>query len=338
MKQQRLRGHTRSSCHSTPVLNEENNALDSSHSSLSYTWSNLLAQRARGRLTAITQAVRSNATVQGALETLVARGMVPDDWLDTDLDRRGFAPLSLCGACERGYRQAKYSTTRRPPQPQRCFVCDRCVDRCARAALPALHDDLVAFALDPQGIESAERLASELFARVPEVARRAPRVLWWCVEADRAAALLAERRREWVEYNPLDELGCLANDLLEPVERARVARGESPWRMAWPAWLETAPSRAREHLRAAGILRAAQLRLGVRREADRDPLDALIDDWAAVLREDVAWAIASGCDDLVALAHERNPFEPAMALWKLGFGVHSVTTESVALVLPSART
>jgi hypothetical protein len=294
----------------------------------------------------VAQAVRSNVTIAGALETLVARGLVPDDWLEANIDRRAFAPLSLCGECERGFRPPLFQGSR--PRPWvRCAACNRSADACARSSLPLMHEDLIAFALDPQGIETAERLAIELFARVPDVERRAPRVLWRCVERDGVESLLREWRRGDREYNQFDELSCLANDVIEPVERARVARGELPYRMALPTWLVTAPALARTHLRAAAILRAAQLRAGVRaREAHEDgfedgveeKVDALIDECAAVLREDVAWAIASGCDDLATLAHERNPFEPVMALWKLGFGVHSVTTETVVLVLPSART
>lgn len=292
-----------------------------------------MVERSRGRLSAVTQAVRSNASVEGAFETLVARGLIPDTWLDVPLRRRAFAARSLCGACEDGQQWANFHGTRRPRR-ECCFACDHAIDTGPRDRWPARLEDVCALALDPQAIETAERLARELFARMPECPGSDPQVLWRLIDAERAVPLLRQWDRRSRQFLALDELECLAADVRAMVERQRLARGAAAWRVPWPAWMADAPYRAYNDLLTAAMWRAAEQIARPRHEHDDDGDIAAI---AAVVREDVFTAISRNDDELLQLARGRNPFEPAVALWRLGVGVQAVSMKTVALVLPCAR-
>lgn len=274
--------------------------------------------------------------MDAALETLVARGHVPDDWLDAPVAKRAFARRSLCDRCSDGYVLAGIRTSRGGFVRVPCPRCRASLDGYAGHSRPETLDELIAMALDPRAIETAEALGREVFARIPDVDPVSPRVLWRFVACDRESSLLASRERDALSYFAADELGALSRSIRESVNRVRIAYGSVTMhalRTHGPAWLATAPGSALEDLDAAAVWRAAS---GARTGSD-DPVSAWIDALSEAVKDDARRAMARNDNDLGELCKRESPFEAAIALWHLGVGIQAVTMQTIVLVLPVVR-
>lgn len=300
-------------------------------------------------MTSINNAVRSNAAVLAAIETLVARGLVPDDWLDASVARRSFAPRSLCAKCTDGLVIAPYRTLRGPAPRIACAACRRAIDSCAGRPTPESHDELIALALDPRAIETAEALGREAHARIPDLDPRPARVLWRFVDSDDPRSMLGSRSRDSLDFMPEDELGALSRAIRDPVVRTRLAHGTSisaPRSLA-PRSIATAPEAAIEDLDAAVLWRAARSLSGrplsarnlPRDEDERDlsPLGKVISALARRALPEVSASLARHDSELRSLCALPSPFEPAVELWNLGVGIQAVTARTIVLALPVVR-
>jgi hypothetical protein len=114
----------------------------------------------RPRLALAREVVEGHKTPRAAWEALASRGVIPMSWIGAE---RRFAG-SDCAAC----RGTGWETTTDYRGDEFYGACERCEERGFRELLdaPPTLAACVAFASDPEGIETAEALAREADARL----------------------------------------------------------------------------------------------------------------------------------------------------------------------------
>lgn len=275
-----------------------------------------------------------------ALEALVARELVPDDWLEPDVSRRAFARASLCGRCKGGFIIDGQRDWRGGAVRTRCLDCPESLDSCVGQPMPESLDELIALALDPRAIQTAEVLGLEVLSKIPDIEPARARVLWRFVDFEHGTAETLFQFRAEFPYIRSDELGALQRFVLEPIDRERVASGRSSLRAHIRAALSGAIEREVMHVEAALVWRAARSRDALDREQGGDSLvSVLFDTLDACARDEIKRALLRYGREQEALctAVREGPFEAAAELWRLGIGIQAVTERTIVLVVPVVR-
>ncbi len=316
-------------------------------------WATRVELRVRGRLSRVVSAVRSASRPASAWETLAARDLIPLDWT-TGTHARAFAPASMCGRCDRGLTRERHRWGRRSAPLTRCPECLDHYDDCAARTVPPSLDDVIGFALDPSGVATAEALGLEVAARLAEDRPCAQRVLWR-FRGTRASNQLVEGRQYDPRLRAFDEMSARAWDIEEALtegprddDDADDDEYDEPYRPRFNATVWSShgvPPCADRHVGVAAIWRAAQRMVldpfaAPSKAADvaGDPVEALLarhEKWA---HEHVGDTLRRGGPDrdrLAALTRWPNPYEPAVAIWALGYGIEAVTDHTVVLIAPT---
>lgn len=247
-------------------------------------------------------------SVPEALETLIARGLLPESWAGDE--GRAFA----CEKCDgNGWHRGQigpdfeYGTAYCDACAGECPGCDgtgydadatggRC-PRCrgeayegsGRVAMPTL-PALVALAADAPGVLAAEELARECVARLRPWLDRVPsRVVWRVVSAE-----------QWSTYG-----GDLSPEGLRPAAMREV------------------PPRWTPHRRWGGIAQDVWLK----RTAPPAPVCAATRAAAYTAACSAWW----NSDDSTM----PDPWAPLAALWDSGYALDAVTPDAVTLVCPA---
>ncbi len=316
-------------------------------------WSTRVELRVRGRLSRVVSAVRSTSRPESAWEALAARDLIPPDWV-TGTHARAFAPASMCGRCDRGLRPERHRSGRRSAPLARCPECLYHYDDCAAGLVPPSLDDVIGFALDPLGVATAEALGLEVAARLAEDRPSAQRVLWR-FRSTGASNHLVEGRHHDPRLRAFDELSARAWDIEEALTEGLRDDDDDAcddddeyyeaYRPRFNATVWASPPFAARHVGVAAIWRAAQRMVldsraapGKAADASGDPVEALLARHAEWAHEHVGETLRRGGPDrdrLAALVRWPNPYEPAVAIWALGYGIEAVTDHTVVLVAPT---
>ncbi len=316
-------------------------------------WATLVERRVRGRLSRVLSAVRGASRPESAWETLAARDLIPHDWT-ASTHTRAFAPASMCGRCDKGLTQERHHWGRKSARWLRCPACLDHYDDCAARLVPPSLDDVIGLALDPSGVATAEALGLEVAARLAEDGPCAQRVLWRFHDA-RADERLVETRYNDPRLRALNEMSARAWDIEEALTDARrdddLPDDDGEYYEAYRPRFNAAvlppyeaPPPAGRHLGLAAIWRALRRMVldprsapGEVEDTTSDPVEALLARHAAWARECVGKTLdrdGPDRDRLAAFARSPNPYEPAVAIWALGYGIEAVTDHTVVLVAP----
>lgn len=296
--------------------------------------SSLLRPR-RPRLREARSAVVGCADPQAAWEALRTAGLLPPSWLDDPARGAGFL-CARCGGAGQLYGDDGLSIE--PAWFDPCFACDE--SGIVQTALPPSIETAVQLGADPDAIAQVEALARECSSRFGRwVDLAPPRALW-------RSGLMRDPFGHLQLAHPWRPIGRVPSDPRSS-RALHARRGALGGVVAVPTIeaLELAATdvdrgRALEVrgrlMRAADgsdgerVAREARIRPGPTAPTDRDQAieAAGSDAYHSTLYGLLA---ARGVSPF---AESSDPWEPILAIWAMGYGLHAVARDAVLLFAP----
>jgi hypothetical protein len=313
--------------------------------------------------------------VRESWEGADVRKLFSSDWLDSSTRR--FGPPSLCGTCEAGFRV--FEESRVNPFTQKAQAIRRTVRcrRCAReegVALETWPCDVslaIALASDAPNAPEVERLARELFERLPgKKPQRAPLLVWQSVDPTRWPSDDFDGALGYSSGEPkafgemLTTPDALAYDFLAPLLYGDRFIQPPAGEEAWPQPTRKAPScpiperffnasvnpvflsvlADQFHLLpelTEGFLALWETSNTLEPDRSAARTSATLQACAALAWEGAAeheWPLPRRAAPSAFAAwsgrtveRHLNPFEPLLAIWRLGYVLHDVSELRILL-------